>query len=229
MPVLFLIPSPIGDTNQLPPLVKDLRRFVVENLRETRRFLRSNFPDFPIDDCHFLEINLNSPDIAGMESFLKEAQKLKHDVGLLSDAGVPCVADPGALVVKKAHDLGFVVNPLVGPSSLLMALMASGFNGQCFAFHGYLPIPEPEQQRFIRQLEEESARRSMTQMFIETPYRNNKLVQQLLATLKSTTRLCVACDLDSPTREVISMTVKDWQERKYDFHKRPAVFLLYAR
>lgn len=228
MPHLYLIPTPIAEPFALPEYLKDLRCFVVENLREARRFLKWNFKDLDIDACSFLEINKNAIDLKEIHTFLKNTLSQGLDIGLLSDAGVPCVADPGALVVEKAHELGFVVHPLVGPSSLLLALMASGFNGQTFAFHGYLPIPENEQIKKIKNLEEESARRDMTQLFIETPYRNTKLLQHLLGALKPETRLCVACDLGAINEEIVSKKVKDWKPEKHDFHKRPAVFLIYA-
>ncbi len=229
MPRLYLIPTPIAEPFVLPEYLKELRCFVVENLREARRFLKWNFKDLDIDACLFLEINKNALDINEIHVFLKNALAQKSDIGLLSDAGVPCVADPGSRVVEKAHELGFTVLPLVGPSSLLLALMASGFNGQCFAFHGYLPIPENEQIKKIKELEEESKRRDMTQLFIETPYRNTKILQQLLATLNPNTRLCVACDLGAQSQEITSKKVRDWKPEKHDFHKRPAVFLIYAR
>ncbi|MHB1278481.1 MAG: SAM-dependent methyltransferase [Bacteroidia bacterium] len=228
MPRLHLIPTPIAEPFVLPEYVKNIRYFVVENLREARRFLKWNFKDLDIDACSFLEINKNAVDLNDIHVFLKNAFIQNNDLGLLSDAGVPCVADPGSLIVEKAHELGFIVHPLVGPSSLLLAIMASGFNGQSFAFHGYLPIPENEQLKKIKSLEEESAKRDMTQLFIETPYRNGKLLQHLLASLKPDTRLCVACDLGAKTEEIISKKVKDWKPEKHDFHKRPAVFLIYA-
>lgn len=228
MPILYLIPSPISEAFQLPDFIKEIKCFVVENLREARRFLKWNFKDLDIDGCQFLEINKNDLNLPDIHRFLKDAKLNDQHVGLLSDAGVPCVADPGSLVVEKAHDLGFTVRPLVGPSSLILALMASGFNGQSFAFHGYLPIEEKEQINKIKSLEEESARRNMTQLFIETPYRNNKVLHQLLQNLNPNTRLCVACDIGASTEEIISKSVKEWKNEKRDFHKRPAVFLLYV-
>lgn len=229
MPRLYLIPTPISEPFVLPEFLKELRCFVVENLREARRFLKWNFKDLDIDACTFLEINKNALDLNEIHAFLKNAMSQNLDLGLLSDAGVPCVADPGSHVVEKAHELGFSVHPLVGPSSLLLALMASGFNGQSFAFHGYLPIPENEQAKKIKELEEESKRRDMTQLFIETPYRNGKLLDHLLACLKPDTRLCIACDLGAKTEEIVSKKVKEWNPKKHEFHKRPAVFLIYAR
>ncbi|MBI1223135.1 MAG: SAM-dependent methyltransferase [Bacteroidetes bacterium] len=228
MPTLHLIPSPISKLIELPAFVEELRWIIVENLREARRFLRANFSSFPIDECHFLEINKNTLNLNDISRFLKKAQEKNQDIGLLSDAGVPCVADPGSEVVRIAHQLGFKVHPLIGPSSILLALMASGFNGQQFAFHGYLPIPENEQINRIMHLEAESSKRTMTQIFIETPYRNNALLERLLKTLNPSTRLCVAADIQSATEEIVSKTVRDWQHVKYNFHKRPAVFLLYA-
>ncbi len=229
MPTLHLIPSPIAEPFKLPEDIASLRYFVVENLREARRFLKWNFRDLDIDACQFLEINKNDLDKAAVQPFLQKAMNAKADVGLLSDAGVPCVADPGSLIAERAHNLGFRVKPLVGPSSLLLALMASGFNGQSFAFHGYLPIKDQDQIRIIRGLEQESGQRNMTQIFIETPYRNNKLLERLIETLHPNTRLCVACDLQAEKEEIVSKAVRDWKNEKHDFHKRPAVFLVYAR
>ncbi|MDX5320195.1 MAG: SAM-dependent methyltransferase, partial [Bacteroidota bacterium] len=157
------------------------------------------------------------------------AKKAKADVGLFSDAGVPCVADPGSQVVAFAHELGMVVKPHVGPSSVLLALMASGFNGQQFAFHGYLPIQEAELKNFLQQLELESARKNQTQIFIETPYRNNKLLENLIKYLKPSTSVCIAADLQSEKEEIRRLTLAEWNKTKLDFHKRPAVFLLMAR
>lgn len=228
MPTLYLIPSPISNAISLPDYIRDLRWMIVENLREARRFLRATFPDFPIDDTRFLEINKNKLNMNSIRQFLKMAKDAKMDVGLLSDAGVPCVADPGSQVVEYAHLIKFTVQPLVGPSSILLALMASGFNGQQFAFHGYLPIQENAQRAALQELETESKRKNQTQLFIETPYRNNKLLENLIKNLHPSTRICVAADLQSETEEIVSMSVADWKNQKRDFHKRPAVFLLYA-
>lgn len=228
MPSLFLIPSPIGDPFQLPSEIQELRHFIVENLREARRFLRWNFPNFPIDDSSFLEINKNQIDSKSVNTFLMKCKEEGNDLGLMSDAGLPCIADPGSIAVEMAHQMNFVIKPLVGPSSLLLALMASGFNGQSFAFHGYLPIKESDQLRTIKSLEEESRRRNMTQLFIETPYRNDKLLDQLIKNLHLDTSICIGVDLNSPKQEVHSKKVKDWKGHKLSFHKRPAVFLLYS-
>ena len=225
---LYLIPSPISNPFSLRDHLEACRFFVVENVREARRFLRWNFKTIPIDDCHFLEINKNQLDLQAIQLFLQQAKKAGADVGLMSDAGVPCVADPGSQVVEKAHQLGILIKPLVGPSSILLALMGSGFNGQHFSFHGYLPISENELIKKIRQLEEESFHRNSTQIFIETPYRNNKTLELILKSLRQETRVCVACDLNSDREEIISKKVKDWNSKDFDFHKRPAVFLIYA-
>lgn len=225
---LYLIPAPISNPFPLPDYLEACRFFVVENVREARRFLRWNYKNIPIDDCQFLEINKNQINPAAIQQFLKQALKANADVGLMSDAGVPCVADPGSSVVEAAHQLGMKVKPLVGPSSILLALMASGFNGQCFSFHGYLPISEGELIKKIRQLEEESFQRNCTQIFIETPYRNNKTLELLIKSLKSGTRLCVACDLNAESEEIISKKVIEWNPKSTDLHKRPAVFLIYS-
>ncbi len=229
MSVLYLLPAPIGDHFNLPENTSSLRRFIVENIRDGRRFLKACFPELNINECRFLEINKNQINAQEIQTFLQSAKKENEDIGLLSDAGLPCVADPGALVVEKAHHLNFQIKPLVGPSSLMLALMGSGFNGQCFAFHGYLPIAEPERSRSIRLLEEESLRRNMTQLFIETPYRNDKLLDLLLSLLKPTTRICIAWNLQTDEEQIQSMPAAAWKKNKPDLHKKPAVFLLYSR
>jgi 16S rRNA (cytidine1402-2'-O)-methyltransferase len=150
------------------------------------------------------------------------------DLGLVSEAGCPAVADPGAQLVALAHEKGYRVEPLIGPSSILLAMMASGANGQCFAFHGYLPVDAAERAKAIKALELRSKQNNETQLFIETPYRNNALLQQLRETLAAHTRLCVAADLTAPTQTIVSRLVKDWPREAPDFHKRPAIFVIHA-
>lgn len=151
-------------------------------------------------------------------------------MGVMSEAGCPAVADPGALPVSIAQREGLRVVPLVGPSSILLSLMASGFNGQGFSFNGYLPIDPRERERKLRELEQQSQKLDMTQIFIETPYRNNRMVASLASTLKGSTRLCVACDItDQENESIVTMPVSKWKTAKYDYDKRPAIFLIYAR
>lgn len=230
---LYLIPVNISDApldRVLPPynseLVKKIRYFIVENIRTARRFLRRMDPEFDIDNTTFFELNghTDSRDISGFLTPLREG----HPMGLMSEAGCPAVADPGAAVVEIAQREKLKVAPLVGPSSILMSLMASGFNGQGFAFHGYIPVDEASRIKAIKNLELESVKKSMTQIFIETPYRNNKLVDLLSKTLRPDTMLCVASDItDINNESIISRAASVWKKSKYDYSKRPAIFLIY--
>ncbi len=232
---LYLIPvnisdAPISDT--LPAgnleILRSIHHLIVENIRTARRFLKRCDPTFDVNAITFYELNRHT-DLSEVSAYL---DPLRHGepVGVMSEAGCPAVADPGALPVAIAQREGLRVIPLVGPSSILMSLMASGFNGQGFSFHGYLPIEESEKVRKIRELESYSLKANMTQIFIETPYRNNKLVSLLARTLHSNTGLCVACDITDPDNEsIISLPASKWRTRKYDYDKRPAIFLIYAR
>ena len=153
-----------------------------------------------------------------------------RDAGILSEAGAPAVADPGAKLIKMAHQNGIKVVPLVGPSSILLALMSSGFNGQSFAFHGYLPLDQNKKTSMISQLEGESRRHDRTQMFMEAPYRNNEMLRDILKTCASNTRVCVAVDITLPTEQIISKYVSEWKSDKVpDLNKRPAIFMIYAK
>ncbi len=228
---LYLIPSALGDTPwtaYLPAETRNatcrLKRFIAENAKTTRAELKRIGHPLPLReiDIEQLPDRLTAPDIERLLAPLLVGE----DVGLLSEAGCPAVADPGAQLVRRAHALGISVTPLVGPSSLLLALMASGLDGQRFAFHGYLPAREPERSRRIVDLEKESGRLRQTQLFIETPYRNDALLAALLATCRPATRLCVAVDLTLPTQSVISRTIADWRRQQPVLDRRPAVFLL---
>lgn len=231
---LYLVPVPISGapvSDVIPSgnleIVGELRHFIVENIRTARRYLRHVDPAFPIADCTFsvLDRHTGPEDVGGMLEPLRRGEP----VGVMSEAGCPAVADPGSHPVEIAQREGLKVIPLVGPSSILMSLMASGFNGQGFAFHGYLPIESVERKKALKRLETESAARQMTQIFIETPYRNNRMVGLLAETLATDTMVCVACDISDPEREeVITASAADWRKRKYDYDKRPAIFLLYA-
>lgn len=231
---LYLIPNMLSEDFSallLPAhyleTLRSLDEFVVENEKNARAFLKKLEIVTPQDQLtfHLLNKHTQPSEIPG---FLASATKGKA-IGLLSEAGVPCVADPGALVVKAAHEKKVRVVPLVGPSSILLALMASGFNGQTFAFQGYLPIDEKEKVKRIKQLEEESGKRNMTQLFIETPFRNNKLLETLVKNCHADTRLCVAIDLTTPDERILSYPIRQWKSISTDLHKKPAVFLLYAR
>lgn len=231
---LYLVPVPISGapvSDVIPPgnldIVRQLRHFIVENLRTARRYLRHIDPAFPIADCTFDVLDRHTgPETV---SAMLEPLRMGEPIGVMSEAGCPAVADPGSHPVEIAQKEGLRVIPLVGPSSILMSLMASGFNGQGFAFHGYLPIEGAERRKALKRLESESAARHMTQIFIETPYRNNRMVALLSESLSPSTMLCVACDITDPDKEeVVTAPAHAWRKRKYDFDKRPAIFLLYA-
>lgn len=231
---LYLVPVPISGapvSDVIPngnlEVLGQLRHFIVENVRTARRYLRHVDPAFPIADCTFsvLDRHTGHEEVGAMLDPLRRGEP----VGVMSEAGCPAVADPGSHPVEIAQREGLKVVPLVGPSSILMSLMASGFNGQGFAFHGYLPIEAAERKKALKRLESESASRQMTQIFIETPYRNNRMVAFLAETLSPSTMICVACDVTDPEREeVVTLRAVDWKKRKYDYDKRPAIFLLYA-
>jgi len=230
---LYLIPTTLGDFNTsdkvIPPYNREvifgLREFVVEQLRTARRFLSHLGHPGPIDQLVFHELNKHTRAIE-VTQYL-QSMKSGGSIGLLSEAGTPCVADPGAKVVAMAQEAGYEVVPLVGPNSILLALMASGFNGQHFVFHGYLPIDKSALQKKIRDMDATIHRSDQTQIFIETPYRNNPMFDMLIANCQSSTKLCLATDLTLETESVITKTVMGWKKEKPDFHKKPTVFLLY--
>lgn len=191
-------------------------------------FLKRCDPSFDIGSVTFYELNRHT-DLTEVSSYLNPLRE-GVPMGVMSEAGCPAVADPGALPVSIAQREGLRVVPLVGPSSILLSLMASGFNGQGFSFNGYLPIDPRERERKLRELEQQSQKLDMTQIFIETPYRNNRMVASLASTLKGSTRLCVACDItDQENESIVTMPVSKWKTAKYDYDKRPAIFLIYAR
>ncbi len=229
---LYLLPSLLGGehtSHVLPALNHEvmarLEHYIVEDLRSARRFLRKAGYSKDFDTIHFGVLNehteslhfdtLMTPLLAG------------HDVGLLSDAGVPCLADPGAEVVKRAQRKGIPVKPLTGPSSVTLALMASGFNGQNFTFHGYLPRKQNEREAKLLSLERDAYKLNQTQIFIETPYRNLQMIESTLKVCRPETLLCVACDITLPEESVITRSVKQWKSAPLPYHKKPAVFLLF--
>lgn len=237
MSKLYLIPTPLGDV--APELVlpsstlealRGLRVFVVEELRSARRFLSAAGFRGRVEDLelHVLNEHTSPSELAALGELFK-----KGDVGLFSEAGLPAVADPGAGLVALCHRLGVPVVPLIGPSSLMLALMASGLDGQSFAFRGYLPAKTPERRAAIHRCEKDSAALRQTQIFIETPYRNDSLLADLLSGLSAGTRLCIAADLTLPTETVVSLTVEEWRRKAvkagFTIGKRPCVFLILAR
>ncbi|MBP5135756.1 MAG: SAM-dependent methyltransferase [Paludibacteraceae bacterium] len=228
--ILYLIPNTLGenDPNDVLPqkvmeTAKAIRHFIVEDVRTARRFLRKIDRTFPIDDSVFFELNQHT-DRSKIDPYIKPLLEGK-DMGVISEAGCPAVADPGADIVALAHRKGIRVVPLVGPSSILLAQMASGFNGQSFAFVGYLPIENGERQKRLRKLEHRAKEENQTQLFIETPYRNTKLFEELLATLKGDTKICIACDITLDSEYIETRTVSEWKQKKpQDLNKRPTIF-----
>lgn len=206
--------------------VQQIDYFLVENVRTARRFISALQIDKSIDQLHF-EI-LDKRTLPEVISTFFQPLFDGHDVGILSEAGCPGIADPGALAVHYAHQQHIRVVPLVGPSSILLALMASGFSGQSFTFHGYLPIDKLIRIQTIKKLEKLSQQHSQTQIFMETPYRNNQLLQDLLQQCNAETFICIARDITGPNEYIRSMKVKEWRRNKPDLHKIPTVFLLYS-
>jgi 16S rRNA (cytidine1402-2'-O)-methyltransferase len=230
---LYLIPTVIGDSvpeSVLPAgtlsIILSLRHFIVEESTTGRRLLRKSGYRADFEATTLLVFNEHSG-TGNLLDYLEPAMQ-GNDVGLLSEAGVPCVADPGAAIVEAAHQLGIRVVPLTGPSSILLALMASGFNGQSFTFHGYLPIEKTERARKIRELERTAKEKNQTQVFIETPYRNRQMLAAMAETCSRHTRICIALDLTLESEEILVKTAGEWKGEHPEVHKRPAVFLLSA-
>jgi len=231
MAKLYMIPTTLGDTSierVLPPdltqLISSIQVFIVENIRTARRFLKKVNPAIVIDDLTFFELNQHT-EKKEISRFLEPNQQ-GLDIGIISEAGCPGVADPGAEVVKIAHTKNIQVVPLVGPSSILLALMASGMSGQNFAFNGYLPIKNPEKSLQIKMLEKRMQAESQTQIFIEAPYRNAQLLDELLKNCDPQTMLCVAVDITLDTEFILSKPVSYWKTHLPDIQKRPAIFMI---
>jgi 16S rRNA (cytidine1402-2'-O)-methyltransferase len=231
---LYLVPTTIADgthTLVIPPIVietlKSVRHFLVEDIRSARRHLSSLKIYDTIESLDFNLLNKDTSSVE-IEGLLRPALEGNH-LGVISESGSPGIADPGALAVSAAHHMGIRVIPLPGPSSILLALMSSGLNGQQFAFHGYLPVDKTDAIRVVRELEVESRRKDQTQIFIETPYRNNHLFTNLMKALSGTTRLCVAVDLTGNLESIMTRTISEWKSIRPDWPKLPAVFLFLAR
>lgn len=231
MAKLYLVPNVLSEgewQNVLPagifPVVTQTKHFIVEDVRTARRFLKQVNKEIDIDTLTFYELNKYTS-AADLPEFLKPAE-LGHDMAVISEAGCPGVADPGADVVKIAHQKGIQVVPLVGPSSILLALMASGMNGQHFAFNGYLPVKPSERSRAIQSLEKKVKTEQQTQIFIETPYRNNQLIADLLKTCSPTTLFCIAANLTGENEMIATKTIQQWRNHVPDLHKQPVIFLL---
>ena len=232
-PKVYLIPTLLGDDTKnrsIPPynlsVIEELEYFCVENEKSARRFIKAVAPQKKQSELkiEILDKRTSPEEVSALLKPLKQG----HSIGILSEAGMPGIADPGALLVKAAHQNGIEVVPLVGPSSIFLALASSGFNGQSFTFHGYLPIDKRERKSAIKNLESDSLKKSSAEIFIETPYRNNKMLEDLVATLNPNTSLCIACDITLPSEFIKSDIVKNWKNIKEDLHKRPAIFIVQA-
>lgn len=228
---LYLIPTRLGDNPPLEVLpisvkkvIESVDDYIVENEKTARRFIKKINPSKSQPSLNIFVLNkfTNENEVP---SFLTPCLQGKH-VGLLSEAGCPGIADPGADIVSIAHTQNIKVVPLVGPSSILLALMSSGMNGQNFAFNGYLPIDKDERKSTLKKLEKLSFDKKQTQLFIETPYRNNKMLEDICASLNQNTRVCIACDITLPSEYIKTQTVNDWKHTNIDLHKRPAIFII---
>ncbi|MET2984398.1 SAM-dependent methyltransferase [Aureibaculum conchae] len=229
---LYLIPTTLGDNEPLEVLpisvkkiIERTNHYIVENEKSARRFIKKVTPrkSQPNLTIYLLDKFTDNLEIQHYLDVCTDGV----NVGLLSEAGVPAVADPGAAIVELAHQKNISVVPLVGPSSITMAMMASGLNGQNFAFNGYLPIDKADRKKSIKQLEKLSFDKNQSQIFIETPYRNEKMVEDLLQVLSDQTKLCIAVDITLPTEYIKTMSVNDWKKQKVNLHKRPAIFILH--
>jgi 16S rRNA (cytidine1402-2'-O)-methyltransferase len=229
---LYLIPVPLAEeaaaksfTPYLVDAINSIKEYIVENEKTARKFLKEAGLKTPQSELIIHDYSKHNRDM-GKADFFKGLQA-GNDVGLMSEAGCPGIADPGAEIVDKAHRMGIKVVPLVGPSSILLALMASGFNGQSFTFNGYLPIDKLLRSKKIKELEGLATRLDQTQIFIETPFRNNPLLEEILKTASPKTKLCIAADLTAPTEFVQTKTIMEWQKKVPELHKRPTIFLLF--
>lgn len=232
-PALYLFPVPLSTGNTdvvLPPLnielIKQVKHFIVENTRSARRFLKLCDRSIEIDCLTFSELNRHTP--ADVIPAMLDPLSKGEAVGVISEAGCPAIADPGADVVAIAQRRGFNVVPLVGPSSILLSLMGSGFNGQSFAFNGYLPIDKDARARAVRIMQQRVIHERQTQIFIETPYRNNKLISELASILPGNMLLCVASDITGERQSILTRPCSYWKKARYDYDKVPTIFLLFS-
>ncbi|MFD2918038.1 SAM-dependent methyltransferase [Psychroserpens luteus] len=229
---LYLIPTRLGDNPPLEVLPISVKKiiemiddYIVENEKTARGFIKKVDSRKQQSNLNFKVLNkYTTPEET--QHFLDDCKNGKS-MGLLSEAGCPGIADPGADIVKLAHENNIQVVPLVGPSSIVLALMSSGMNGQSFAFNGYIPIDKGERKATLKRLERLSFEQNQTQLFIETPYRNNKILEDICATLHPNTRVCIACDITLPSEYIKTMTVSEWKHAKVDLHKRPAIFVIH--
>ncbi len=228
---LYLIPTTLGENEPLEvmpysvkKMVELIDHYIVENEKSARKFIKKITPKKSQPSLHIMKLDKYAEELE-TRTFLDVCEQ-GVSVGLLSEAGVPAVADPGATIVKLAHEKEIAVVPLVGPSSILMALMASGMNGQNFAFNGYLPIDTSDRKKSIKELEKLSKEKNQSQIFIETPYRNDKMFADLKSSLTSATLLCIAVDITLPNEYIKTYSITDWKRKSPDLHKRPAIFII---
>ncbi|WP_366184605.1 SAM-dependent methyltransferase [Flavobacterium ovatum] len=229
---LYLIPTTMGDCDPMDVLPQTIKRaidlidyYIVENEKTARKSIKEVQPEKKQSDLVLFALNKHTETKEHLD-FIKPLLEGKN-MGLMSEAGCPGVADPGAVIVKIAHDKGIQVIPLVGPSSILLAMMASGMNGQSFTFHGYLPIEKDEKKASFKLLERTSFEKNQSQIFIETPYRNNKLLEDLIQTLHPETYLCIATDITLPTEFIKTKKIAAWKKEIIDLHKRPTIFIIH--
>ena len=213
--------------NTITNHIKEINIFIVENIRSARRFIRKVEKKKNIDNCTFYAFGKHDR-LNLEEDFLPHILNGK-DVGIISEAGLPCIADPGSEIVAYAHDFQIDVIPLVGPSSILLALIASGLNGQNFVFHGYLPIDKKERERKIKQMESNSRKENQSQIFMETPYRNHQLLGAIIKNCSKKTQLCIATNITLSSENIKTKTIEEWKNTKLDIHKKPSIFLLLAK
>jgi 16S rRNA (cytidine1402-2'-O)-methyltransferase len=231
MAKLYLVPITMGESSLESVIpsdvlnkIKNIKTFIVENIRTTRRYLKKIDKSINIDELIFFEINKRTKHTELHNFFVAHKNT---DIGVVSEAGCPGIADPGSEVVKLAHKYNMQVSPMVGPSSILMALIASGMNGQNFTFNGYLPVKHHDRVQKIKQLEQCSFKENKTQIFIETPYRNQVMIKDLLANCSKQTKLCIACDISLDTEFIKTKTIAEWEKNIPEINKRPTVFLLH--
>jgi 16S rRNA (cytidine1402-2'-O)-methyltransferase len=229
---LYLIPVPLAEnaaaksfTPYLANTINQIREYIVENEKTARHFLKEAGLNIPQSELFIHDYGKHNRDVNINSFFI--GLTAGHDVGLMSEAGCPGIADPGSEIVAEAHKRGIKVVPLVGPSSILLALMASGFNGQSFTFHGYLPIDKGERARKIKELESLTSRFNQTQLFIETPFRNNQMLEEILRSCTAKTQLCIACNLTAEDEFVQTKSIAEWKQKAPDLHKKPTIFLLF--
>ena len=229
---LYLIPTTMGESDPMDVLPQTVKRsidfidhYIVENEKTARKSIKAVSPEKKQSELILFTLNKRTEPNEHLD-FIKPLLEGKN-VGLMSEAGCPGVADPGAVIVKLAHEKGIQVIPLVGPSSILLAMMASGMNGQSFTFNGYLPIDKDEKKSALKHFEKLSQDKNQSQIFIETPYRNNKLVEDILQIVNPTTHLCIATDITLPTEFIKTMRVADWKKLKVDLHNRPTIFIIH--